>query len=528
MYKVLIVDDEEKVLRLIEGLVDWAALGLSVVGTAHDGIAAKDAIDRLRPDIVITDIRMPGVTGLDLIRDAKARYPEMDFIIVSGYRHFEYAHTAIKYGVEDYLLKPLRKGEILSTLKKLIGKRRAGDEASGRQPQTDLFHLHAELLAQWRMRGTGELPEDLMALNAAYNLKFAPGPFFALCIRPDVGWAGEEVPLRNVLNEKLARIARERLTPVCYEAIIAALPGGVFGMVNCAYHALPDVRRALNAVVEERVLLRDLCPSLRVTVGVGRVREDASAIEDVMREAEEAAAERIILGADRVLTYEEAQMPPLAHILSQDISRAMTASVEVLDADAYERHLRAFLGALTSMPGLTAQYLRRCFLEVAALTQYALKPVAADRDAMLQELCANRLERCGSIAEAEEMLIALLVQKLKDACEARRAMDTRPIRQAKQIMQARFREPLTLEAVSQQVGFHPAYFSMLFKKVTGENFLEALSAIRMDAAKQLLMDGNLGVNDVALSVGYSDVKHFTKLFKKTMGLTPNEYRKLYY
>ena len=109
MCRVIIADDEPKVLLLIKNLIQWEELGLELVATANDGISALEMIEELHPDIVITDIRMPGYDGIELIEKAKALDPRIDFIIISGYRHFNYAQKAIRFGVEDYLLKPLKR-----------------------------------------------------------------------------------------------------------------------------------------------------------------------------------------------------------------------------------------------------------------------------------------------------------------------------------------------------------------------------------------------------------------------------------
>ena len=122
MLKVLIADDERKVCQLIERLVDWPNLDMKVVATAENGIEALERIKEYRPDIVITDIRMPGYDGLDLIRLGKEINPRTEFIIISGYRHFEYAQSAIRYGVNAYILKPIKKEELTGALKKLGGK----------------------------------------------------------------------------------------------------------------------------------------------------------------------------------------------------------------------------------------------------------------------------------------------------------------------------------------------------------------------------------------------------------------------
>ena len=122
MLKVLIADDERKVCQLIEKLIDWQALDMQVTATAENGIEALERIKEHHPDIVITDIRMPGYDGLDLIRLGQEINPRMEFIIISGYRHFEYAQTAIRYGVNAYILKPIKKDELTGTLKKLGSK----------------------------------------------------------------------------------------------------------------------------------------------------------------------------------------------------------------------------------------------------------------------------------------------------------------------------------------------------------------------------------------------------------------------
>ena len=119
MLKVVIADDEARILSLIRLLPDWDALGIEVAGTAGNGLEALALIERERPDILITDIRMPGCQGLELIERARRTVPDIEIIIISGYAHFEYAQTAIKLGVGDYLLKPIKKDELTATLSKL-------------------------------------------------------------------------------------------------------------------------------------------------------------------------------------------------------------------------------------------------------------------------------------------------------------------------------------------------------------------------------------------------------------------------
>ena len=126
--RVILADDEQKVCQLIYDLVHWEDYGMTVVGMAYNGLDTLDLIKKQRPDLVITDIKMPGCDGLELIRRVKDLQEKMDFIIISGYRFFEYAQNAIKYGVSDYLLKPIKQEELINTLKKMQEKYNARQE----------------------------------------------------------------------------------------------------------------------------------------------------------------------------------------------------------------------------------------------------------------------------------------------------------------------------------------------------------------------------------------------------------------
>ena len=128
MLRVVLADDENKVILLMQKLIDWGALGYEIVGTANDGLRALELVREKQPHLLITDVRMPGCDGIELIQRAKALQPKLHFIVISGYRKFEYAQNALKYGVEDYLLKPLKQEELTGILLRL--KEKMGQEAA--------------------------------------------------------------------------------------------------------------------------------------------------------------------------------------------------------------------------------------------------------------------------------------------------------------------------------------------------------------------------------------------------------------
>lgn len=128
MLKVVLADDENKILLLLQKLIDWERLGYEIVGTANDGLRALELVREKQPDLLLTDVRMPGCSGIELIQQARDVQPNLHFIIISGYRKFEYAQSALKYGVEDYLLKPIKQEELTGILMRLSDK--MGEEAA--------------------------------------------------------------------------------------------------------------------------------------------------------------------------------------------------------------------------------------------------------------------------------------------------------------------------------------------------------------------------------------------------------------
>ena len=142
MLRVVLADDEKKVLLLMCKLIDWESLGFEIVGMASDGMHALEMIRDKQPHLLVTDIRMPGFDGIDLIRQAKQIQPGLHFIVVSGYAQFEYAQNALKYGVEGYLLKPLKDGELELVVRRIQGQEEALESKAAKEQDMPVFRLN--------------------------------------------------------------------------------------------------------------------------------------------------------------------------------------------------------------------------------------------------------------------------------------------------------------------------------------------------------------------------------------------------
>lgn len=191
MWKVIIADDEKLICRLIEALVDWEKLNMRIAGKAENGLEALQMVRELRPHLLITDIRMPGCDGLDLIRQARELSPDIEIVIISGCAHFEYAQTAIAYGVGNYILKPVSQAELNKTLQKILlrleEKSEGGASRGGGQtgPQRLREYLIRDLLD-----GRREFTEEELAQNYQFHVQGRCVQAFLLKLDLDGGELG--------------------------------------------------------------------------------------------------------------------------------------------------------------------------------------------------------------------------------------------------------------------------------------------------------------------------------------------------
>lgn len=191
MFKVLIVDDEPFIISLIQNLVNWENFGMRVVGTADNGITALQEVNRLKPDIVIVDVRMPGYDGITFMQKIREIDMRIKFIVISGHKKFEYAKSAMKYNVEDYLIKPISKEELESILGKLRQKLEEEQcaEDQRRAMSMELGEHHRQLQNHFaEVFFKKQIPEAQLgeeAINHSYFTSFTPGGYYGLILKPD-------------------------------------------------------------------------------------------------------------------------------------------------------------------------------------------------------------------------------------------------------------------------------------------------------------------------------------------------------
>ena len=528
MLKVMIADDEERICQLIKALVDWESLNMEVVGIAHNGLEASEMVENLEPQILITDIRMPGCNGLELIETVKAKNPLLEIIIISGYAHFAYAQTAIKFGVGDYLLKPINKSEIISTLCKL--KERIEDRLLSEQntkqlrqkSANDIRRLQGVLLEQLIEQKEKPLTDE--ELQNEYYLGVGRGVYQAFWLAVDEQ-RGERNQARSAtVLEKVQEMLESSLRNRCMEMLIGQRKNSCVGFLNYEKEKQEEIRRVLRDCLNRLESGRVLYGAVTFSLALGCVAMDASGLKDSFKEAQVIIQERLVRGSGRLLE----RMPQPSALQGQKLLekylRQIGHAIETISLSEADGALQAMQQAALEIKDVHGYEIHELVLSAASLF---LSQV--DIGSRAEELRSFE-ELCGMCGDAELMFSQLgaLQTKYLETMSKQHETDTaRPIRLAKQYIQNHYSEPITQEEVSGAVGLSAAYFSVLFKKVEGEGFAKYLINIRMEQAKVLLRETTIPVSKICQQVGYNDLKHFTHTFEKVAGVKPTVYRKLY-
>jgi len=537
MIRVIIADDEEKVCQLICHLIDWKSVDMEIAGVAHNGIETLELIKTLQPDLVITDIRMPGYDGLELINLGKQAKEDMDFIIISGYSHFEYAQSAIKYGVSDYLLKPIKKNELLDTLNKIREKYRqrteqlSSEEQMKIRLQNDIDKLRSGFFIERLLhKGVNQENFEIEKCNEDYHFKFRPGYFQVFVVKLDCEYENLFESSIRILEDKVAQILRGFLKPECFDMEICFRGSRVYCVLNYKDISKKTVRKQLKACLDELIVQKSIFHRIEFTFGIGTAVGDINQLKASLKAAESAVEQRLIEGTEKLIENVPVQDPSAGgDALLADLTKSMEAALEVLDSKGVVAAIDLLKERALNKPDVSGQEVLHLVMDACSIYLMLLRnhQFHIENAEQFYENFSLHADLCSSASQLFDSLSKVIGQSLDAVIEERRQAYIKPIRTAKQYIQQNYMKPISLKEVSSVVGFNDSYFSSLFKKESGKNFLEYLSEVRMNKAKELLKETNLSIASICERVGYNDLKHFTKSFKKYTGLKPNEFRKLY-
>ena len=538
MISVFLVEDEFVVREGMKKDVDWAGSGIRFLGEAADGELAYPLIQKLKPDIVITDIKMPFMDGLDLSRLIRKELPKTKIIILSGYGDFDYAKQAINIGVTDYLLKPISPEKLLEAVRHVADVVR---DERGKEENLHRFEEEMkenETLARSKYFDeviSGRLSSaDIISKGQSQKIDFAAGCFCVVLYEVNdtaqseesVCYSGKVVQFMEALQKKENDLPR-----------VNAFSRGVEGL---AFLVKADSEDELEANTEALLhllgSLREAVGDLRYFAAIGSPTHRPKEIAESFYSARRVFAYRYLGQKNRVVRYDESESFKVVDDCPQD-------SVKI-DASELDRNVvRNFLrnGLLSEAPAFTANFfvqLGESNLVSMMFRQYVTMDLYLCAVAFLREMEYSEGEigkRIGDINVISAALVsveqtkACLTKIIKQTIAARDSKATkrygRLIEDAKEYIGRNYaNEKISLNTTAQSVNLSPNHFSTIFSQETGSTFIEYLTNLRMEKAREMLRCTDRKTSEIAYRVGYQDPHYFSYLFRKINNCSPREYR----
>lgn len=520
MYQVLIVDDEPIVKIALRSMIDWNELGFHICATASNGEEALEMAGRFHPDLIICDLKMPIMDGLELIKAAQERHMSCEFLVISNYEDFNYVRTALVMGASDYILKVSISPEKLTAQLQKIRKKLDEKASAAREdsPSMEDSLLHQEQHAAWRDFFTHKSYE-LNELESITGLSLAHTEPLALC-QISFDWYMQNLEplpsvdlLRSTLKNALEHFDRRRIIffsscntllvipeseLTARQSTIAGLAARIAQLFQYYMSLSPAILYQTN--ISDYIEARDIYHNfqelleLRFYGPMGKLDAAALSISSVVPD----------------ISYKELASEILA-IPGGTLEYASSRLSALLDA-CREQNV---------MPSKVIQYCVR-FLGELEYCVSNINPAAHDR-------IADSAERMRNAISQEE-----LSKNLMDALQAVFAPEsaengstdhyTPEITQALSYIQSNYSRKISLTSVAEHVGLSSGYLCRIFKEETGVSINAYINNLRMTRAGELLKGKNSYIKEVAVSVGFEDQLYFSRLFKRYYGVTPSEYR----
>jgi two-component system response regulator YesN len=513
MYKFLMVDDEEIVRRGLKRKIDWKNLGFEFLPPCADGREAIEAIERLHPDVVMTDIYMPHVDGLAVAAYAAERHPGIVVIILSGYDEFEYAQKAIRTKVFDYVLKPVGSRDLTGLLVKLKAKLDADNQ---KREDESALKLSAEV-GETLLRTQGIL-DLISAASAAPKAEqfislygFSPRELACAALVAEIDPPGSTETLSGAVSAA-ARGSRRALrfsAEADREGILL-------------FEQDPGTCSRVSASIAQKIAST---PGFQVTVGIGRAYGNWLDACRTYEEARAALAYRLISGPGRTYHYTQAREDDPASIAELK-ARAYKLCRATVSGEETETRTEAYFTALRDAE-LSPQRIHHEIGALFASVLDAFGGIGVSATTVSRELGIDyyrSVERLKDVEEAKVLLSRL-------SSFAGSTLDSRnlhapewKILDFKEYVTRHYREELSLQKVADALSISPSYLSKLTKRYLDCSFVDYVTGYRLEQAKGLLATADLMTYEIAEQVGYPDSRYFSSLFRKHIGVTPSEYR----
>lgn len=527
LFTMVVIDDIRAVVNGISRDMDWSGLGIEIVGTASSGEKGLALVREKLPDIIVTDIRMAKLNGIEMMRELRPQLPEAKFIFISGYSDFDHAQDALRLGAFDYILKPFTPQQLAGVVRKaaeeLEADRRQNEQLSDMQQKLrESMPLLRQEYLSLLVRFTAS-PETLHRRWEFLQLDMEPSPLAVVVLEMDhFVQKSEGIPVND------AELLRFAVQNIVEETVLRTAKGILFRESVHRFVLIVNTAGGVNAlaIAEECRENAERYSKCTVSAGVSRTVQGLDELPGAYQQAVEALTYTFYTGGNSVFFWEHIrQRPEVLPRPDADLEKELIYALRSGNAAQAEKALLALLetaGTTEELPSPDSA--KALCVELAALIRNAVPELTESPELTeLMKALTSPRTLLSDLRESLKMLCRMSCTQVQSRLQFT-AQET--IQTAVRYIRDHLHLNLMVGDYAAHVHLSTSYFSNLFKKVTGLSVGTFVIQAKMEQAK-LLLAGDMPITEIAESLGYEERSYFSDVFKKTTGLTPTEFRAAY-
>ncbi len=534
MFKLLIADDEQIVIEGIKDSISWDQYDIEVVGTAKNGAEALKLAKELKPEIIISDIKMPGLNGLEFIEELKSFLPDVKVILISAYEEFDYAKQAIRLEVNSYLSKPVKKVEVINEvckIKSLLERKQHEEEMTKRLQQrfSENLPILREHFLNTLIRGINV--RDLETKFLTYNINLLLYKIGVMVCKMD---HFRSISLEN--DEAQIQLLMLRITDVFNETTFSASKSITFQSYNqeivTIFNAPGETEFPIKSWIGLAEKIKDQVLEeigIEVSIGIGRIYPEIKDIGLAYKEAVKALNYRLVYGDNNVLyigNVEDVETDAYSSLIN------INELLENIQNILYTGKLKevydlfdSFRQKLQNAEKIPYYYIQQLYIQLLSIILRTATEIGIGTHLITENNdLYGTLLKIESFSELDNWIKGILGNVCGQISAKKQLKTKHSIQKAINYIREHCQEEISLTSVADYVRLNPTYFSRLFKEETGCSFVEYLKKLRIEKAKELLRTSNLKIYEICEALGYQSVQYFSTLFKNMVGVTPQEYR----
>jgi len=507
MVNVMVVEDEPAILEGIVQLIKNMKLELQVVSTCFNGKAALEELRQIKVDIIVTDIRMPAMGGLELIEKSQQEYPQMKYVILSGYNEFEYARSAMRFGVEEYILKPPKPSELCEILESVIKK-----------VKDNKRNVHYQSIEKSIFSNTYVPLEDEKAAykkKSCYLLLFCAGPYSP--------WAENTIhPNPQIWNKE--QIEKKLKKRVSSDDIFYVFDGKMENekliFLAAEENMVFLVKQIVNQLSRyERIL------ELPISIVLSEKFHDLEQAREIYKDLRMNMGHGVIIGRSHMIMMDEKNQEKNYVAIDNNDRNNIEKFIECDDISSVISIFRRLCKRWKT------EKLSQAICEFS--TKYLITEIYRNHDKLKEEYSMENLlykvdfviggaSNFEQFQQGIEKIMEELNQKIRRYKTNLKIDDV--IELFYEMIQNNYTMEMSTEAFARQFGYNPTYVANMFTSLKKISPNKLITQLRMEKAKELLTDTDYLLKDIAAMMGYHDVSYFSRMFKESMGKSPKQYR----